>query len=181
MNTGPDNFLRHAFKIEIDSPEWLKIERIFSQLDDIDGHSCDRQNSQQDRRLEPTQSASPTHWSQLVNEPDTDFSLVQNSAWAADIIRQWQPRCDAHATTVPQSLGQDVEGAGPQVDSFDPSRPGVVVARYRQADRHQITQALHCVVLIHPAGTVCRHQRHQLLRLAAQQIRLRQSLDGVFS
>ena len=28
-NTGPENFLRHAFKIEVDSPEWRQLEQGF--------------------------------------------------------------------------------------------------------------------------------------------------------
>ena len=28
-NTGPDNFLRHAFNIEVDSPEWQTLEQQF--------------------------------------------------------------------------------------------------------------------------------------------------------
>lgn len=28
-NTGPDNFLRHAFKLDVDSPEWRRLEQGF--------------------------------------------------------------------------------------------------------------------------------------------------------
>lgn len=174
-NTGPDNFLRHAFKIEIDSPEWLKMEHIFLKSIALMDTVAFTPRRLQDRRAEPMQPASPKHWSQLVNEPDTDFGLIQNSAWAADIIRQWQPRCDAQATTIPQSIaGQDVEGGGPPVESFDPSRPGVVVARYHQANAQQITQALHCAHS-DPSGWrgLSANERYHLLRLAAQRIRLR--------
>lgn len=176
-NTGPDNFLRHAFKIEIDSPEWLKMEHMFLDSIALMDTVATTPRRAQDRRPESTQPSPATHWSQLVNEPDTDFGLVQNSAWAADIIRQWQPRCDAQATTIPQSIaGHDVDGAGPLVESYDPSRPGVVVARYRQASAQQIIQALHCANE-DPAGWrgTCSDQRYHLLRMAAQQIRLRRS------
>ncbi len=174
-NTGPDNFLRHAFKIEIDSPEWQKMEQIFFGSIALMETVTVSPRRTQDRRLEPVPTTAPPHWSQLVNEPDTDFGLVQNSLWAADIIRQWQPRYDAHATQIPLSIaGQDIDGAGPPVESLDPSRPGVVVARYRQASSEQIARALRCATE-DPARwrSLVPDQRYRVMRLAAQQIRIR--------
>lgn len=176
-NTGPDNFLRHAFKIEVDSPEWLKLEGLF--LDSVarinDVSFAPRR--QQDRNEPPQVPAQPAHWSLLVNEPDSDFALVQNGRWAAEIIEQWQPQCDLRATHVPLSIGgQDVDGEGEAVESLDPSRPGVVVARVRQASPAQIAQAAECA---HADPAQWRRldagARYKLLRRAAQQIRMRRA------
>ena len=37
-NTGPENFLRHAFKIEVDSPEWQQLEQGFLAAFDAIAH-----------------------------------------------------------------------------------------------------------------------------------------------
>lgn len=174
-NTGPDNFLRHAFKIEIDSPEWQKMEQIFLDSIELMETVAATPRRTQDRRQAPAQPPAPTHWSHLVNEPDTDFALVQNSKWAADIVGQWQTRCDAQASIVPLSIaGEDVEGAGPPIESRDPSRPGVVVARYQQANSEQIARAIVCA-RHDPSDwrAMAPEERYQLLRAAAQHIRLR--------
>src|SRR6476620_8651126 len=51
-NTGPDNFLRHAFNIEVDSPEWNALEQQFIEAFE----NCNRIDSAprraQDRRSE---------------------------------------------------------------------------------------------------------------------------------
>ena len=36
-NTGPDNFLRHAFRIEVGSPDWQKLEQQFVEAFEHDG------------------------------------------------------------------------------------------------------------------------------------------------
>lgn len=176
-NTGPDNFLRHAFKIEVDSPEWHKLERLFldsvARMDDVSLAP----RRQQDRHEPPLAPAAPVHWSLLVNEPDSDFALVQNGQWAAEIVEQWQPQCEARAARVPLSIaGQDVDGEGELVESLDPSRPGVVVVRVRQASPAQIAHAVNCA-RSDPAQwrTMDARTRYELLRRTAQQIRLRRA------
>ena len=176
-NTGPDNFLRHAFKIEVDSPEWQRMEQIFlDSIDRMDEVSL-APRRQQDRHLLPPAPPAPRHWSLLVNEPDSDFSLVQNGQWAAEIIGQWQPRCDSQATQVPLSIaGQDADGEGELAESLDPSRPGVVVARLRAASPAQIALATECA---HQDPSQWRsvqpEERNRLLRQAAQELRQRRA------
>ena len=100
-NTGPDNFLRHAFKISVGGATWQRLENGFLEaVERIDSVSVQARR-QQDRRKLPEQPAKPARWQALVNEPDTDFSLVANSIWAQSIIDQWQPRCDSQATKIP--------------------------------------------------------------------------------
>ncbi len=196
-NTGPDNFLRHAFKIEVDSPEWQRMERIFFESVDQMERVTAAPRRAQNRRQRPPQPAAPEHWSRLVNEPDTDFSLPQNCNWAEDIVAQWYSRCDSRATHVPLSIaggdidgdidtdvgddiGDDVDGSrdggGELSQSYDPSRPGVVVARVRQATAAQIARAVACA---HDDPAQWRRMdaqdRYELLRRAAQQIRVRRA------
>ena len=68
---------------------------------------------------------------------------------------------------------QQREGEGALYESLDPSRPGVVVARYRQASAEQI-QA--CVQAADSDASGWRRrspqERHAILRDVAQQLRL---------
>ena len=176
-NTGPDNFLRHAFKIEVDSPEWQKMERIFIEsVAAMDSVSASPRRTQ-DRRKPPTQPPAPEHWSKLVNEPDTDFSLEHHAVWASHIIQAWQPRCGEQATEVPLCLGgRDTPGLGQSGQSCDPSRPGSVVVRYQQASPEQIAAAVRCG-RDDPSGwrQADPDHRYQILRQAAQVLRQRRA------
>src|SRR6185295_7321252 len=92
-NTGPENFLRHAFKISVGSPEWKLLEegflKSFAAIETLPETPRRTQN-----RLLPPQPAVPVAggWQHFVNEPDTDFALPWNSDWAKQIIAKWQPR-----------------------------------------------------------------------------------------
>jgi RHH-type proline utilization regulon transcriptional repressor/proline dehydrogenase/delta 1-pyrroline-5-carboxylate dehydrogenase len=125
-NTGPDNFLRHAFNLEVDSPVWRRLERTFvdsfariESLDDLPRRTQDRRDeppaapgsargyvpegqsgdlTQANPRAEPgAESADASGLQPLAsrlsfaNEPDTDWSLPQNAAWAESIVERWRP------------------------------------------------------------------------------------------
>ena len=173
-NTGPDNFLRHAFKISVGGATWQRLENGFLEaVERIDSVAVQARR-QQDRRKLPEQPPKPARWQALVNEPDTDFSLVANSIWAQSIIDQWQPRCDAQATKIPLSIGSDEqEGAGSLVESIDPSRPGVIAARYHQANESQIGSSVDCASQ-DPSGwrTLAPRDRYTILRKVAQELRI---------
>ena len=176
-NTGPDNFLRHAFKIEVDSPDWRQLEKLFIDSVEKMDQAASAPNRFQDRRQPPEQPAAPENWRLLVNEPDTDFSLPHHSEWAQSIVAQWQPRCDSLATEIPCVIGgADEAGEGKNFESHDPSRPDVVVARYRQASERQLKR---CVDTAHadPAGwtQLSADDRYQLLRRVAQELRVRRA------
>jgi RHH-type proline utilization regulon transcriptional repressor/proline dehydrogenase/delta 1-pyrroline-5-carboxylate dehydrogenase len=120
------------------------------------------------------QPPAPTDWRRFANEPDTDFSLPQNAAWAQRIVKDWMPRCDAKAITIPVSVGGRIEqGRGSLLESIDPSRPGVVAARYQQADESQLQSALECLGS-DPCqwGKMDPYARYEILRRVAQEIRI---------
>ncbi|MFM8214148.1 MAG: proline dehydrogenase family protein, partial [Pirellula sp.] len=173
-NTGPDNFLRHAFKIQVGSSTWQRLENGFIEsIRKIDQVPCSPRRTQ-DRNTPPVQPQAPSDWRHFVNEPDTDFSLPQNAAWAQRIVKDWMPRCDAQAITVPVSIGSQIEqGRGSLIESIDPSRPGVVATRYQQADESQLQSALECLER-DPAqwGKMDPYARYEILRRVAQEIRI---------
>ena len=84
------------------------------------------------------------------------------------------PRCDSQAISIPVSIGKGLQqGQGSLVESIDPSRPGVIAARYQQADESQLKSALECLKG-DPAdwGAMDPTSRYEILRKAAHEIRI---------
>jgi RHH-type proline utilization regulon transcriptional repressor/proline dehydrogenase/delta 1-pyrroline-5-carboxylate dehydrogenase len=169
-NTGPENFLRHAFRIQPDSPDWQHLSQGFVEARKASAMVSDAPRRTQNRLQPPPLANAVDHgWQHLVNEPDTDFSLPHNCDWAKQIIAAWEPRCGDKATEVPLIIaGEEVFGdsrgagvppaneaaetAAPRAsdrsvrECLDPSRPGVVVGRYRQASAEDVDRAVACAV-----------------------------------
>ncbi len=84
-NTGPENFLSHAFKLRVGSADWDQLERGFRESFTIGISDAPRRTQ---NRLHPLASHSreEMRWTDLENEPDTDFALPQNSEWAAGLV-----------------------------------------------------------------------------------------------
>jgi RHH-type proline utilization regulon transcriptional repressor/proline dehydrogenase/delta 1-pyrroline-5-carboxylate dehydrogenase len=174
-NTGPDNFLRHAFRITVDGSTWKRLEGGFLESLRMVDTISNQPRRTQDRRSAPCQPPPPVQWQQLENEPDTDFSLRQNSLWAEEIVARWEARRDAHATEIPVVIaGRQETGEGVLVESIDPSRPEGVAARYRQASEKQLGLAVQCASA-DPAGwrAASPEHRYGVLRAVAQQLRER--------
>lgn len=143
-NTGPENFLRHAFKIKVGTPEWNQLEQGF-----LDSFGASENISSAPRRIQNRQSAPvPANavangWRHLKNEPDTDFALPQNGDWACEIIAKWQPLCGEQATQISLILGGEMIHDGRVLrDCLDPSRPGVVVGKYPPASEADVVRAV---------------------------------------
>jgi RHH-type transcriptional regulator, proline utilization regulon repressor / proline dehydrogenase / delta 1-pyrroline-5-carboxylate dehydrogenase len=145
-NTGPENFLRYAFKLEVDGDEWKKLEQGFVQsFSHLRELSAGPRRTQDRNQQLPERAGPPISTAEFVNEPNTDFSLDQNLRWAERILESWKPRCDANATEIPLVIaGQEMLEGRELMQAFDPSRPGVVVARYRHASDQDIDRAIEC-------------------------------------
>lgn len=147
-NTGPENFLRHTFKLTTDSAEWRDLEKGFVEAFELLPMLSDAPRRTQDRRgargPQP-ETTSGTLVLPFVNEPDTDWSLPQHAEWAQTIIAKWHPRCGAQAAEIPLAVGgEDILEARTIRECSDPSRPGTVVGRYRQANAKDIASAVEC-------------------------------------
>jgi RHH-type proline utilization regulon transcriptional repressor/proline dehydrogenase/delta 1-pyrroline-5-carboxylate dehydrogenase len=147
-NTGPENFLRHAFRIQPESPDWRRLAQGFVEARQASAAVSDAPRRTQNRLLPPPPVAAVEQgWQHLVNEPDTDFSLPHNCDWAKQIIAAWGPRCSDKATEVPLIIaGEEVVKDRSVRECLDPSRPGVVVGRYRQASAEDVERAVACAV-----------------------------------
>lgn len=143
-NTGEENFLRHAFNIRVDSPAWKQLEESFLNSFDLIEQLPDEPRRRQDRRTEePQVDLSANDWRVLVNEPDTDFGLPQNAEWARQIVDRWKPRCGQDAIEIPLYVaGNEITEERELRQCLDPSRPGVIVARYKQANQEDVERAV---------------------------------------
>jgi RHH-type proline utilization regulon transcriptional repressor/proline dehydrogenase/delta 1-pyrroline-5-carboxylate dehydrogenase len=157
-NTGPDNYLRYAFNIEVDRPEWNTLAQQFVEAYESRNTVSSAPRRTQNRaasaapgsaggsstRATLTQTPGKAgNYESFRNEPDTDWSLPQNSQWASDIAASWHDRHTTNAADVPLVLGGEQINSDRQLrESLDPSRPGTVVARYRQATESDINRAV---------------------------------------
>lgn len=172
-NTGPDNFLRHSFKLEPGDREWLRLQDQFYASFDAIEKTPFTPRRLQDRRQPVDASAMPGDEEPFVNESDTDFALPQNVEWAEQLIDTWQRRCGDAAAEVPLGIGgEEILDDRNVRESTDPSRPGVVVARYRMATEADIDRVV-SIARDDPAGWRTRsvEARAAILGKAADEIR----------
>jgi RHH-type proline utilization regulon transcriptional repressor/proline dehydrogenase/delta 1-pyrroline-5-carboxylate dehydrogenase len=149
--------LRHAFNIEVGSETWNELERQFGEAFRAVEKVSAAPRRTQDRNkkgVRPlfsaevsanvlTEGIQKRGLTPFFNEPDTDWSLPQNSRWAEGVLESWRPRCGQSAVDVPLVTGgREITDGRPLRESLDPSRPGVVVARYRQATEADIEEAV---------------------------------------
>ncbi|MGV3531309.1 MAG: proline dehydrogenase family protein, partial [Chthoniobacteraceae bacterium] len=177
-NTGPENFLRHAFRLKVGSPDWEDLERGFRES--FAETPTDQPRRTQNRATGEVERPNLTG-GVFINEPDTDFSLPHNGDWAAGIVQRWEPRFDDRATQIALVIaGKEIHERGPVERCIDPSRPGVCVGRYPAAEEGDLRAALDCAQR-DPAGWCRRSPRERtevLLRVAAELRRARADLIG---
>ena len=140
-NTGEENFLRHAFRLQVDSNDWQQLQQTF-----VESFGRMAKLSSEPRRSKQLAKLPPfvPDISGFKNVADTDWALVENSQWGANIVERWINQCDANAAHVPLVVAGEQQCEGDQCNSDDPSRPGVTVARYRQAEDNDVEIALQC-------------------------------------
>lgn len=174
-NTGPENFLRHAFRLEVDSDDWRELELGFQNSFDSIANLVETPRRKQNR-LEPPVApvGEDQHWQRFANEPDTDFSLANNIEWASQIIAGWQSRYCDRAENIPIVVaGEEIFDDRPTRECLDPSRLGTVVGRYYQATSHDINRAVSAARADEDGwGALASHERSEILKKVAQEIRI---------
>jgi RHH-type proline utilization regulon transcriptional repressor/proline dehydrogenase/delta 1-pyrroline-5-carboxylate dehydrogenase len=145
-NTGSDNFLRHAFKLQVGTPEWENLERGFrASFAGVDTVSAEPRRTQDRGAPLPAIGPGTVSLEDFANEPDTDFALPQNLAWAEGIVARARDLHGQAAAEIPLFIaGEEFRGGREVRECRDPSRPGVVVGRYRQATSDDVDRALAC-------------------------------------
>ncbi len=168
-NTGPENFLRHTFKLVPGSEEWQQLERGFRRAFDRLNEVSDAPRRTQDRCREVGAYQETSGCGGFVNEPDTDWSLPHHAEWASDIICAWKSR---HVDVSIMIDGSAITGRRSERDCLDPSRPGVRVGRYRQASSRDISRAVECAARDEDGWrAMSARQRQVILQRVAQEFR----------
>ncbi len=145
-NTGPDNYLSHAFKLQVDSDAWRHLANRFVASFRLLESLRDGPRRTQDRRRSAQRPvAEDLSLDGFANEPDTDFSLPANLEWARQIIARWRPRCADRAADIPLVIAAREIRDGRELRScLDPSCSGTVVGRYREACEADLAEAVDC-------------------------------------
>jgi len=170
-NTGPENFLRHTFRLLPGSEQWRQLEKgfraAFARLETL---SAAPRRTQDRRDLRQAARRPHTTGGGFINEPDTDWSLPHHAEWAQGIVTAWKQRC----IDVPLVIeGMEITTGRSTRECLDPSRPGVVVGHYLQASRQDIVQAVECAARDDDGWRSLSAQRRQtVLQQVAKECRL---------
>lgn len=160
-NTGPDNFLRASFGMEVGSGAFEAEKRRFLASLAEAGTVP----------LGPRRKAHPPHTPSeaFVNEPDTDWSLPDNRRWidaALAAVRDQGP-----GLVRPRVAGRVVE-QGRVVDGVDPSRPGHVAYRCVEADVATADEAIAAArEAVHAWASTTSQARREVLEACARGLR----------
>jgi RHH-type proline utilization regulon transcriptional repressor/proline dehydrogenase/delta 1-pyrroline-5-carboxylate dehydrogenase len=121
-NTSEQNFLRHSFRLEVDTPEWERLvksyEDAISLIPTVDQKAYRRQDRNQDIVQKETD---PTHY-HFMSEPDTDFVLSANRKWAEKIRDKWKNIGDSGGfNAYPVVAGETIQSTE-RIDVIDKSQ-----------------------------------------------------------
>ncbi|MBT4845756.1 MAG: bifunctional proline dehydrogenase/L-glutamate gamma-semialdehyde dehydrogenase [Planctomycetaceae bacterium] len=170
-NTGASNFLRYAFHLKPGSANWVMLRQKFIESFELISHLPIGSRRTQNRTTEVFESTLDNwRWDQLVNEPDTDFSLPDNARWAQEIIAsglQAEPR-----VVTPIIAGEEDIQATHLFNSTDPSRPTQHVGTWTAAEESAIDLALKCADVDETSWRkTTAKERSAILRDVANEIR----------
>ncbi len=168
-NTGPENFLGHAFRLEVGGPDWKLLEGGFRAA--FAAPVSDAPRRTQDRRTESFPEPRPERpWQDLDNEPDTDWALEANSTWAAEIVGR-DPDARAGEIVPVVVAGREITDLETR-PCRDPSRPGAVIRRHAVATDREVDEAVACAAA-DPDGwrSLSCDQRSAVLGRAARELR----------
>jgi RHH-type proline utilization regulon transcriptional repressor/proline dehydrogenase/delta 1-pyrroline-5-carboxylate dehydrogenase len=134
-NSGPENFLRHQFSLEVGSPVWNEERDRFRQAIIDRRRPAVQTRRDQDRRSE-VRGTRQTYG--FANEPDTDFTAEGNRRWMQASLRSTME----HTFLVPAMVGgrrveEPLSGEG-----FDPAMPGIVRYHWVQCDVALVNEAV---------------------------------------
>ncbi|MBS0208369.1 MAG: proline dehydrogenase family protein [Planctomycetes bacterium] len=168
-NTGPENFLGHAFRLKVGSDDWRMLEQGFRQA--FQTAIDHRPRRQQDRNTEQFPTPRVEMPLQLFeNEADTDWSLPANGAWAESIVARDVKALAAHTIPVVIDGGEITDRA--KKPCQDPSRGGATLCHYAQATDADVDLAVQCAQADADGWrTMTVDARNEVLGRAAQELR----------
>jgi len=185
-NTGPDNFIRYSFGLQVGSADWKMQEKLFQEsfeaVDSTFIGSKRTQNRLDEKWDQFSKSSYDTN--EYRAEADTDFILSKNHEWASNIVKKWKHNSDSNHTIVPVVVGgEDLVGGRKIYDAIDKSqiKQNVLAGRFAMANEEDIKKAVEVAKLDVDGWRDLPHaQRHIVLKGAAIKVRQRRDdLIGV--
>ncbi|MEA2046915.1 MAG: bifunctional proline dehydrogenase/L-glutamate gamma-semialdehyde dehydrogenase [Campylobacterota bacterium] len=89
-NTAEQNFLRHSFGLEVDTPAWNTLIKSYDDALTLISTVDQEPYRTQNRNKEIIKENIDLKHYHFENEPDTDFVLKANREWAEKIRDKWQ-------------------------------------------------------------------------------------------
>lgn len=132
-NTAPENFLKSAFGMVPGTSVWHEQANLFSSACDyislVSSAPRRRQDRFEDNTLKPQNFSNNSNGkTEFYNEPDTDWSLLQNVKWIKTLIHKWS---SLHIEKIPLVIGNQIIKDGLEwKDGIDPSYPNTVKYQY---------------------------------------------------
>lgn len=184
-NTSPENYLRDAPGLQVDSPEWGVLKERFIESCRFRNKASLGSRRKQDRNAETfSLPMGAFHENEFGNEPDTDWSLAANRRWADAVRDRWRKDIGRPPVEVPLVInGRDISGAREYRDIVDPNQLGrnIIIARYTPANEADIATAV-ATARADPDGwrKMAPNDRHRILsRVAVALRKARGDLIGV--
>lgn len=175
-NTSPENFLRYAPDLKVDTSEWGHLKEGFVTSCLFKSKASLGPNRTQNRTTETfSQSMGTYHENEFTNEPDTDWSLAGNRKWAESIRDHWKKDADHIPIAVPLVIdGKEIFIDRNYRDIQDPNQYSrdIPIARCTLASESDIATAV-TTAMADPDGwrEMPPNHRHEILSRAAVVLR----------
>lgn len=165
-NTAPENFLKVAFSMIPGTFDWQNQANLFSSACHDAGHVSSTEMRLQNRFENPI--GLPFN-APFKNEPDTDFSLMQNVKWAGQLARRWK---SMEIEAIPLVIGNEIVTDGVEWESGrDPSFPSFAKYRYAIGGEAEAEIALKTAVVAHRSwSTLAQNIRLILIDKVAERL-----------
>ena len=182
-NTAEQNFLRHSFGLEVDTPAWQRLVESFEDAVALMQSVHQLPYRTQDRNKMPqTKSVNSKNY-YFENEPDTDFTLKANREWAETIRHKWQNIGENGGFNAYPVIAGECVHKKESIQIIDKSQYHAkkIVGSYIQADKDDMQRAVETAKKDHDDfRELTPTQRQEMLMRVAQEMRLaRADLIGI--
>ena len=182
-NTAEQNFLRHSFGLEVDTPAWERLIKTYDDAIEIMPSIYQKPYRDQNRNLEVKKQKVDVRSYHFENESDTDFVLRTNRKWAEEIRDKWQNIGESGGFNAYPVIGGEILQRDESVQKIDKSQyhENKTVGSYVEATPEDMKKAI-SVAKDDPDGwrELSAQQRQEALMNVAHEIRVaRADLIGI--
>ncbi|MBT8343671.1 MAG: bifunctional proline dehydrogenase/L-glutamate gamma-semialdehyde dehydrogenase, partial [Sulfurovum sp.] len=121
-NTAEQNFLRHSFGLQVDTPAWDTLIKSYDDALALMPTVDQGPYRNQDRNQEIQKETIDVKYYHFENEPDTDFVLKANRKWAEKIRDKWQNIGETGGFNAYPVVGGEIVQRDLHVDVIDKSQ-----------------------------------------------------------